>query len=136
MGSLRIAGTLLKIYETVQVTEKFAKREFILEVESGKYAEQVKFQLIQDKCDLLDNFEENEPITVHFNLKGKAWTNKEGATNYFTNLDAWKLEGESKQPEQPKAKPTPTPKITITPEESEMIGVSLESLEDDDDLPF
>ena len=130
MSELKISGTINKIFDTVQVTEKFCKREFVLET-GDKYLEFVKFQLIQDKCEWLDQYEENETITVYFNLKGKPYTNKDGVTSYFTNLDAWKIESESKEPEQPKDKP----KITITPEESQMAGSSLESLEDDD-LPF
>ena len=133
MSEFKIKGTISKIFDTVQVTDKFCKREFVLET-GDKYLEFVKFQVVQDKCGLLDNFKEGEPATVYFNLKGKPYTNKEGVTSYFTNLDAWKIESESKEPEQPKAKPTP--KITITPEESQMIGVSLESLGDEDDLPF
>ena len=137
MSDLKIKGTIRKIFDTVQVTDKFCKREFVLET-GDKYLEFIKFQVVQDKCELLDKFREGDEINVFFNLKGKPYTNKDGVTSYFTNLDAWKLEGESKQPEQPKAKPTPTPKITTPPEESEMIGVSLESLgdEDEDDLPF
>ena len=131
MSELKISGTINKIFDTVQVTEKFCKREFVVET-GDKYKEFVKFQVIQDRCDLLDNFKEGEPATVYFNLKGKPYTNKDGVTSYFTNLDAWKIESEKKEVATPQAKPTPK----ITPEESEMIGVNLESLGDEDDLPF
>ncbi len=128
MSELKISGTINKIFNTVQVTEKFCKREFVLET-SGKYPEFVKFQVIQDKCEWLDKYEENEPITVHFNLKGKPYE-KNGVTSYFNNLDCWKIEGESKTP-----KLKSTPKITITTEELKMMGSSLDSVESDD-LPF
>ena len=35
---------------------------------------------------------EGDEINVFFNLKGKPYTNKEGVTSYFSNLDAWRIE--------------------------------------------
>lgn len=91
MSSFEVKGKLLVKYNTQQVTERFKKREFVVEIPSGNFAEQVKFQLTQDKCDLLDRFKEGDELTVYFNLKGKPYT-KDGVTTYFNNLDAWRLE--------------------------------------------
>jgi len=33
----------------------------------------------------------NEEIKIWFNLKGNKWE-RDGKINYFTNLDAWKIE--------------------------------------------
>lgn len=91
MSSLEVKGKLLVKFNAQQVTERFKKREFVLEIASGAYTEQVKFQLIQDKCELLDKFKEGDEINVFFNLKGKPYT-KDGVTSYFNNLDAWRIE--------------------------------------------
>jgi single-strand DNA-binding protein len=91
MSSLEVKGKLIVKFNAQQVTERFKKREFVLEIPSGNYTEQVKFQLIQDKCELLDKFREGDEINVHFNLKGKPYT-KDGITSYFNNLDAWRIE--------------------------------------------
>jgi len=91
MSSLEVKGKLIVKFNAQQVTERFKKREFVLEIASGNYSEQVKFQLAQDKCDLLDKFKEGEEINVFFNLKGKPYT-KDGVTSYFNNLDAWRIE--------------------------------------------
>ena len=48
-------------------------------------------QLIQDKCDLINESFLNEEVKIWFNLKGNKWE-RDGKINYFTNLDAWKLE--------------------------------------------
>ena len=89
---MQITGKLTEIFEAKQINEKFRKREFVVEyAENTQYPEYIKFQLNQDKCELIDGFKINDSIEVHFNLTGKPWTNKEGVKTYFTNLVAWKL---------------------------------------------
>ncbi len=96
--SFEISGRIFEIYPTQQVTDKFKKREFILEVkETGnngfEFIEYIKFQTVQDKCSLLDGLNVNDQAKVSFNLRGRKWE-KDGQTSYFTNLDAWKIENE------------------------------------------
>ncbi|MBC7447716.1 MAG: DUF3127 domain-containing protein [Hymenobacteraceae bacterium] len=83
-------GTLLADMGTQQVSEKFRKREFVLEIQDGQYPQQVKFELAQDKCDLLNNFQVGTPLTVSFDLRGRSY-DKNGSTMYFTSLSAWKV---------------------------------------------
>ena len=85
--SFEVAGKLYKKYDTEQKSERFKAREFVIEVEDGQYPQLVKFQLVQDKCDVLDPYEEGEMVNVHFDLRGREWNGK-----YFTNLNAWRLE--------------------------------------------
>ena len=47
---------------------------------------------MQDKVTMLDNLNEGAEVSVDFNIKGRAHTNKEGATKYYTTLVAWKIE--------------------------------------------
>lgn len=96
--SFEISGRVTDIYPAQQVTDKFKKREFILEVkETGntgfEFVEYVKFQTTQDKCSLLDGLSVGDQVRVSFNLRGRKWE-KDGQTTYFTNLDAWKIENE------------------------------------------
>ena len=96
--SFEISGRIFEIYPTQQVTDKFKKREFILEVKetsnSGfEFIEYIKFQAVQDRCSLLDGLNVNDQVKVSFNLRGRKWE-KDGQTSYFTNLDAWKIENE------------------------------------------
>lgn len=82
-------GVLHVKYETEQKSEKFTSRDFILKIEGNKpeYPEYIKFQMIQDRCELIDNIDEGTEIEVSFDLKGKAWNDK-----WFTNLQAWKVQ--------------------------------------------
>ncbi len=75
-----------------RVSEKFKKREFVLTDNSSQYPQFIQFELTQDKCSLLDNFNEGDEVKVFFNLRGREWTNKEGQAKYFNSLQAWKME--------------------------------------------
>ena len=83
-------GILLIKRDAVQVSDKFTKREFILQTE-GDYPQYLQFQLTQDKCPLLDKFNTGQVVTVHFNLQGRSWE-KDGKTSYFNSLVAWRIE--------------------------------------------
>ena len=93
--AFEITGKVIDISPVNQVSDKFRKREFVIEKkESGGAAvfiDYIKFQLIQDKCDLINESFINEEIKIWFNLKGNKWE-RDGKVSYFTNLDAWKIE--------------------------------------------
>lgn len=90
---MEIQGKLLEISDTVQVKETFRKREFVLEyADNPQYPEYVKFECIQDKCDMLDNYSVGQEVTVSFNLKGRKWVDPQGTTKYFNSLQAWRMQ--------------------------------------------
>lgn len=90
-----LTGKLHAILELQNVSETFQKREFIVETvenSSGReFIELIKFQLLQDKCGIIENYKIGDNIKVSFNIRGRKWE-KDGKTSYFTNLDAWKIE--------------------------------------------
>ena len=89
-----IVGKLIFKEETQHISDRFQKREFVIEVENEKNSQWndfVKVQLIQDRCDLLENIDLNENIKVYFNIRGRKWENK-GQVSYFTNLEGWRIE--------------------------------------------
>ena len=93
--SFEIVGKIVDILPVNQVSDKFRKREFVIEKkESGGgavFIDYVKFQLVQDKCELINDSFLHQEVKVSFNLKGNRWE-RDGKVNYFTNLDAWKIE--------------------------------------------
>ncbi|MEQ8531806.1 MAG: DUF3127 domain-containing protein [Imperialibacter sp.] len=125
-----IKGKLLEKSETANVTASFKKREFVVEfAENPQYPEYVKFELIQDKCDLINDFEPGQEIEVHFNLKGRKWTDPKGEVKYFNSLQAWRI-----LPVGAQAATGSSPSGEAPPpaEEPEWLSASSE----DDDLPF
>jgi hypothetical protein len=93
--AFEISGKVIDISPVNQVSDKFKKREFVIEKKeaggSAVFIDYLKFQLVQDKCDLINESFLNEEIKIWFNLKGNKWE-RDGKINYFTNLDAWKIE--------------------------------------------
>ena len=93
--AFEITGKIIDIMPVNQVSDKFRKREFVIEKKdtggSAVFIDYIKFQLVQDKCDLINESFLNEEVKIWFNLKGNKWE-RDGKINYFTNLDAWKLE--------------------------------------------
>lgn len=106
--ALEIQGKVHEIYETAQVTDKFRKREFVVEMDDNGYPQYIKFQLNQDRCNLIDPFSKGEEIRISFNLSGRPFTGKNGETIYFTNLVAWKIESLGKTAESNNTPPAPS----------------------------
>jgi len=93
--AFEITGKIIEVLPVNQVSDKFRKREFVIEKKdtggSAVFIDYIKFQLVQDKCDLINESFINEEVKIWFNLKGNKWE-RDGKINYFTNLDAWKIE--------------------------------------------
>lgn len=90
-----VNGKIAAIYDTVQRTESFRTREFVIEkaedIGGRIITNYIKFQSVQDRTAMLDKVKLGEEVKVHFNLKGTKWV-KDGRENYITNLDAWRIE--------------------------------------------
>jgi len=93
--SYELTGKLVAKYDIIQRTETFKIREFAVEktedIGGRTITNYVKFQAIQDKTTIIDKVNIGDEIKVFFNIKGSKWE-KEGKVNYFTNLDAWRIE--------------------------------------------
>ena len=87
--SFKATGKLQRIFETKQVSDRFRKREFVLEIADGRFPQAVLFQLTGDRCEALDGFRENQTVVVEFNLRGREWTSPKGEVKYFNSLDVW-----------------------------------------------
>jgi len=128
---MNIQGKLIEKFETQVVSEKFRKREFVVEyAENPSYPEFIKFELIQDKTGLLDPFNLGDQIDVSFNLKGRSWVNQQGVKNYFNSLQAWKINPASASGSPQSA--APQYQQTSAPVQ----GYTTATAPEADDLPF
>ena len=93
--NLEVTGKLIEKYDTNVVSDKFRKREFVLElseeINGNIYTSYAKMQLVQNKCDIIDRFNIGQQLKVNFNIRGTRYE-KEGKVSYFSNLDAWRIE--------------------------------------------
>ncbi len=85
--SFQAEGKLYKVYPTEQKSETFQTREFAIEMMNGNYPQYIKFQLLKDKCSLIDQYREGDFVKVSFDLSGRIWNEK-----VLTNLNAWRIE--------------------------------------------
>ncbi len=87
----QITGKVAEVFQIIRVNERFRKREFVIEHKESSggqpYVDFIKFQLTQDKCEIIDESWLRMEVTVTFNIKGNRWE-KNGLVNYITNLNA------------------------------------------------
>jgi len=118
--SFEITGSLILKENTVDITSTFRKREFVIEVvneRNNEWNDFIKFQLTQNNCSVLDQFEDGDVIKVSFNIRGRKWE-KDGKLSYFSNLEAWRIEKTVIQetiPMQPQFTPPPFTEDDIPP---------------------
>ena len=90
---MEAVGKLHTIFETKQVSERFTKREFVVELaDNPKYPQVVLFQLTGDRVSQLDDMKVGDQVRIEFSLRGREWRSPKGEVKYFNSLDVWKLE--------------------------------------------
>jgi hypothetical protein len=91
-----VTGKIYQINETQQITEKFSKREFVLELSNNPaYVEKVLFTLTRDKIDSINEYKVGDTINVKYNLKGREWTSPKGDVKFFNTLEVWNISSSS-----------------------------------------
>jgi len=125
-------GKIEKIFDSETKGASFQVRQFVIEVADGQYPQMVAFQLVQDKCTLIDDYSEGESVEVEFDLRGREWNGK-----YFTNLQAWRIsragEGGSSGSDSSSAQSRPA--LTM-PASSSSSTTTTAGADFDDEIPF
>lgn len=129
--SFETEGTVHKVFDTENKTDTFQAREFVIKQE-GNYPQFIKFQLTQDRCDLINKYKEGDKVKVSFDLRGREWNER-----FFTNLNAWRIEAAAATTETVEATGPPQ---TFDPLDTAPMATASESsvnkAEDFEDLPF
>lgn len=92
---LKIKGTVYKVNQEEVKSEKFKKRDLILETVEGDYKQYLTVQFSNAKCDLLNNVRQGDMISVSINLKGRLWTGADGVEKCFNTIEGWQIESDS-----------------------------------------
>ena len=69
----------------------FRKREVVVTTEE-QYPQQIMVEFVQDKTDLLNNFQVGQNVKISINLRGREWVNPQGETKYFNSIQGWRIE--------------------------------------------
>ena len=89
---MEIQGRIKVIFAPESVgANGFQKRDLVITTEE-QYPNDILIQFTQQRCDLLNNLKVGQNVRVHFNLRGREWTNQQGEVKYFNTIEGWKIE--------------------------------------------
>jgi hypothetical protein len=122
---MEVQGKIKMIGETESVGNNgFRKRDVVVTTEE-QYPQHISVQFVQDKTDLLNNYQVGQDVKVSINLRGREWTSPQGETKYFNTIQGWRIEGV--QANAPQGQTPPPQAFEPATDLNE---------EDHDDLPF
>jgi len=125
---MEIQGKVKMIGETQTFGNNgFRKREIVVTTEE-QYPQHIMVEFVQDKTDLLNNYNVGQDVKISINLRGREWTNPQGEVKYFNSIQGWRIE--NLQAEQGSGNIPPVP-----PAEAFAPADNLNE-EEHDDLPF
>jgi hypothetical protein len=105
---MEVTGKIKMIGETKNVgTGSFLKRELVVTTDE-QYPQHILVEFVQDKCDLLNNYQVGEPVKVAINLRGREWVDPQGVTKYFNAIQGWRVERLQAQAPVTQSPPMPT----------------------------
>ena len=93
MSELTMKGAIKLINPVKVINDKFSVREFVITTLDAKYPQEVIFQTVNDKMDVIAPYGVGQVVTVSFNVRGREYNGK-----YYNTLDAWKVQGEVTSP--------------------------------------
>lgn len=125
---MEVSGKIKVINAIQEVNASFKKRELVVTTEE-QYPQHILIEFAQDKCNMLDKYNVGDYVNVGINLRGREWTNPEGVTKYFNQIQGWKISKiEHSDPRE------------IKVQEAEIFAPALKANkiveETEDDLPF
>ena len=123
---MNISGKIKLIGETKEYgTNGFRKRELVVTTQE-QYPQNILVEFVQDRCEILNSYQDGELVKIDINIRGIEWTNKDNEVKYFNSIQGWRIEKieESYDTQLP---PIPT---------KEELNTDQDSSKEPDDLPF
>lgn len=72
--------------ETVGSAGTFRKRLIVVET-NEQYSQKIPIDFVQDKCDILNNYNVGDEVKVSINIRGNVYNGK-----YYCSLNGWRIE--------------------------------------------
>ncbi|WP_338732632.1 DUF3127 domain-containing protein [Mangrovimonas cancribranchiae] len=125
---MEVQGRIKLIGETQTFGNNgFRKREVVVTTEE-QYPQHLMVEFVQDKTDLLNNFQVGQQVKININLRGREWVNPQGETKYFNSIQGWRIE--TLQQEQGAQNVPPVPPADAFEPANDL------NEDEHDDLPF
>ncbi len=125
---MEVTGKIKVINAEQQVSATFKKRELVVSTEE-QYPQFISINFVQDKCDLLNNYNTGDAVKVGINLRGREWINPQVENKYFNDIQGWKIE-------KLQTEATSNPGLEPMPPTQAFAPATNFNEEEHDDLPF
>lgn len=86
MAVYEMEGSVKLVLDQQTFPSGFTKREFVVTTDD-KYPQDVKFECVKERTELLDGVNAGDRVKVSFDIRGNEFKER-----YYVNLSAWKLE--------------------------------------------
>jgi hypothetical protein len=87
MSDSTIKGAIKLINPIKVISDKFSVREFVVTTPDAKYPQDILFQTVNDKMDVLESLGVGQQVEVSYNVRGREFNGR-----YYNTLDAWKVQ--------------------------------------------
>jgi len=88
---MEVKGKIKLIGETKTFGNNgFRKREVVI-ITDEQYPQFLNIEFIQEKTELLDNFNVGDEVEIAINLRGREWISPQGETKYFNSIQGWRI---------------------------------------------
>ena len=87
MSDSTIKGAIKLINPIKVINDKFSVREFVVTTPDAKYPQDILFQTVNDKMDVLESLGVGQQVEVSYNVRGREFNGR-----YYNTLDAWKVQ--------------------------------------------
>ncbi len=87
MPNYDMTGTVKEVRPVQTFPSGFAKRELIVTSEDDRFPQDIAFEFLKEKMELLDDVQEAARVRVHFDLRGREYQGR-----YFLSANGWRIE--------------------------------------------
>ena len=84
--SYELEGAVKLVMDTQTFSSGFTKREFVVTTEEN-YPQDVKFEVVKERCALLDELKPGDKVKVGFRIRGNEYKDR-----YYVNLGAHQVD--------------------------------------------
>jgi hypothetical protein len=84
---MQVKGTLLKILDQENISEKFSKKTVIVRTKE-EYPQEIPVEFTNKKIELLGSYKEGDDVEIAINIRGREW---KGNNKWFVSIDGWKI---------------------------------------------
>lgn len=116
MSELTLKGAIKLINEVKVISDRFSVREFVITTLDDKYPQDILFQAVNDKIDMLDKLKKSHVVDISFRLRGREYAAPGQPVRYYNTLDVLN--------------------ITHDAEYVDPAATNVQPTDDQDDLPF